>query len=134
MTQYLNPTGMGDYSQFGLSLGTATDSLAFAAGIALDTTTMRRRADAVTITDEVRIVFENLDQILGEAGLSRKDIVKTTCYLSDAEHRPEFLDAFKSELGAGPYPHRCTFILGLAADTRVQIDAIAERRLTHYES
>ncbi len=64
MTRYLNPTDVGDYSELGLSSGVATDSLVFAPGIALDRVTLRRRSDAVTIADEVRIVFEHIDLIL----------------------------------------------------------------------
>src|SRR5690606_26751740 len=94
---------------------------------AMDPETLQRRADAVTLEDEVRIAFENIDHILGEAGLSRKDIVKTTCYLSDDALRFEFIPAFKAAFGEGPYPARCTFVVGLAADLRAQIDVIAVR-------
>lgn len=127
MARYLNPAAVGDYSGLGLSSGTATDSLVFAPGIALDRATLQRRSDAVTIADEVRIVFEHIDLILAEAGLSRSSIVKTTCYLSSDDYRPEFIAAYKHEFGDGPYPARCTFVVGLAADARVQIDAIAVR-------
>lgn len=127
MTQYLNPASVGDYSGVGLSSGTATESLAFATGLAMDPTTLRRREDAVTIADEVRIAFENIDAILGEAGLSRSDVVKTTCYLRNGEHRFEFIPAFKDAFGDGPYPARCTFVVGLASNIRVQIDVIAVR-------
>lgn len=127
MTQYLNPAAIGDYSSVGLSSGTATETLAFATGLAMDPVTLTRRSDAVTIADEVRIAFENIDLILGEAGLSRRDVVKTTCYLRHDEHRSEFIPAFKTAFGDGPYPARCTFVVGLASDIRVQIDVIAVR-------
>lgn len=127
MTQYLNPAAVGDYAAAGLSSGTATESLVFAAGLAMDPDTLKRRSDAVTLADEVRIAFENLDHILGEAGLSRRDIVKTTCYLRHDEHRGELIPAYKEAFGDGPYPARCTFVVGLASDLRVQIDAIAVR-------
>ncbi len=127
MTQYLNPASVGDYSGAGLSSGTATESLAFATGLAMDPTTLRRREDAETLEDEVRIAFENIDSILGEAGLSRKDIVKTTVYLRNDSDRGALIPAYKAEFGEGPYPARCTFVVGLAADLRVQIDVIAVR-------
>ncbi|MDT0203047.1 RidA family protein [Nocardioides sp. AE5] len=127
MTQYLNPAAVGDYSGAGLSSGTATDSLVFTAGLAMDPETLRKRADAVTVADEVRIAFENIDHVLGEAGLTRRDIVKTTCYLAHDEHRFDFIPAYKEAFGDGPYPARCTFVVGLAADLNVQIDVIAVR-------
>ncbi len=131
MTQYLNPATVGDYSAVGLSSGTAFESLAFATGLAMDPETLRRRSDAVTIDDEVRIAFENIDHILGEAGLSRRDVIKATCYLRHDEHRFEFIEAYMAAYGEGPYPARCTFVLGLASDIRVQIDVIAARSVQH---
>jgi 2-iminobutanoate/2-iminopropanoate deaminase len=127
MTAYLNPTELGDFSAAGLSSGTATDVFVYAAGLALDPTTMRRRADATTVGDETRICLRNIDLILAEAGLTCGDIVKTTCYLRDDTYRMEFIEAYREAFGAGPYPARATFVLGLASDLRVQIEAVAMR-------
>lgn len=127
MVDYLNPSSIQFDPKMGLSSGAATESLVFAAALALDLTTMKRNVDAVTIADEVRIVFQNLDDILGEAGLSRRDIVKTTCYLRNDEDRFDFIAAYKEQIGAGPFPARCTLTVGLASDVRVQIEAIAVR-------
>lgn len=127
MIRYLNPPQLGDYSAAGLSSGTATDVFVYAAGLALEHSTMKRRIDAFTIHDETRICLENIGIILAEEGLGLRDIVKTTCYLRDESYRGEFIEAYKAMFDPGPYPARCTFVLGLASDLRVQIEAIAAK-------
>ncbi|MGQ7937545.1 RidA family protein [Paraburkholderia sp. D1E] len=129
MTRYLNPPELGDYSAAGLSSGTATDLFVYAAGLALDPTTMRRRVDAASIGDETRICLRNIETLLAEEGLTLRDVVKTTCYLRDESYRGEFIEAYREKLGAGPYPARCSFVLGIASDLRVQIEAIAARNI-----
>ncbi|MBF6245661.1 RidA family protein [Nocardia elegans] len=127
MIDYLNPAELGDYSALGLSSGTASDTFVYAAGLAMDSVTMRRRTDAETVADETRICLENIAAILAGAGLGLGDVVKTTCYLRDEAYRGEFIEAYKGVFGAGPYPARCTFVLGIASDLRVQIEAVAVR-------
>lgn len=125
MTDYLNPQELGDFSGAGLSSGVASDVFVYAAGLALDPKTMKRRADAASIGEETRICLANIEKILAEAGLGLRDIVKTTCYLRDESCRGEFIEAYKAAFDPGPYPARCSFVLGLAADLRVQIEAVA---------
>ncbi|MEU6561621.1 RidA family protein [Nocardia nova] len=127
MIDYLNPAELGDYSASGLSSGTASDTFVYAAGLAMDPATMRRRADAGTVAEETRICLRNIAVILAETGLGLADVVKTTCYLRDETCRGEFIEAYKDVFGAGPYPARCTFVLGIASDLRVQIEAVAVR-------
>ena len=126
-TQYLNPSEIGDYTNMGLSSGTATDKFVYTAGLAMDPKTFKRRADAVSIADETRICLENVKIVLAEVGLTLKDIVKTTCYVREDSYRKEFREAYTEIFGAGPYPARCTFVLGIASDLRVQIEVIAAR-------
>lgn len=127
MTQFLNPAVIGDFSGAGLSSGVATESLVYAAGLALDPVTTRRRGDAATISDEVQICLENIGTILAEAGLTLDDVVKTTCYLRSDDYRREFIHAYRAAFNPHRYPARCTFVLGLASDLRVQIEAVAVR-------
>ena len=129
MTEFLNPSQLGDFASAGLSSGAATDVFVYAAGLALDPSTLKRRADAETIAAETRICLRNIEAILAQAGLSLRHVVKTTCYLSHGSHRGEFIAAYKEMFDPGPYPARCTFVLGLAADLRVQIEAVAVRNL-----
>ena len=127
MIDYLNPPEIGDFASVGLSSGTATEVFVYAAGLALDPETMRRRDDADTIGDETRICLANIGTILAEAGLTLRDVVKTTCYLRDDAYRGDFIEAYRAAFGAGPYPARSTFVLGIASNLRVQIEAVAIR-------
>jgi 2-iminobutanoate/2-iminopropanoate deaminase len=123
MATYLNHESRpGD--RYGLSSGVAAGPYAFAAGMALDYETLRRPADA-TIADEVRICLERIATTLARGGFTLKDIVKTTCWLSDDAHRAEFWAAYRDVFAPGPYPTRVTLVAGLAGDCRVEIDAIA---------
>jgi 2-iminobutanoate/2-iminopropanoate deaminase len=45
--------------------------------------------------------------------------------LSQDSYRSEFWDAYKRGLEPGPYPARSTYVAGVAADCRVQLDAVA---------
>lgn len=127
MTEFLNPAVIGDYSAAGLSSGVGTEVFTYAAGLAMDPATQKRRADADSIAAETRICLENIGVILADAGLGLRDVVKTTCYLRDEAYRGEFITAYKEVFDPGPYPARCTFVLGLASDLRVQIEAVAVR-------
>lgn len=109
----------------GVSRGVVTDHFAYASAVAIDVGTMKRLAGADTIGNETRICLEGIEDTLREAGLSRRDIVKTTCYLRDESYRMEFLEAYKAFFGDGPYPCRCTVVLGIAGDCRVQVEATA---------
>ncbi|GEE01646.1 hypothetical protein nbrc107696_22480 [Gordonia spumicola] len=126
MTQYINP-GDGLYPTFGMNPGVATRDFVFAGGMALDLTTLTRKAEADTIADETRIALEEIEAILAEAGCTLKDVVKSTCYLTDDSYRQEFWTAYKEKFGEGPYPARTTVAVGIAGDCRVEIDVIARR-------
>jgi 2-iminobutanoate/2-iminopropanoate deaminase len=127
MPRFLNPSDQPDFRPFGLSLGAETDPYVFAAGMACDTENATRMKEAVTIADETRICLEMVDAVLRQAGCTLKDVVKTTCYLHDRHYYPEFVAAYREFFGDGPYPARCTFYVGIGADCRVEIDAIAVR-------
>lgn len=128
MLTYLNPPELGDTSAFGVSHGVATDSLVFVSGLALDTQTMKLRTDAETVADEVNICWNNIGVQLAMVGLTIADVVKTTCYLSSEQDRGEFIQADRAALAPwGPFPARETFVLGIASNLRVLIEAVAIR-------
>jgi 2-iminobutanoate/2-iminopropanoate deaminase len=127
---FLNPPG-GPGEKYGLSSGAAAGDYVFAAGMALDFGTLKRRSDAVSVSDEVRLCLDSIERVLGLAGATLGDIVKTTCWLSDESDRAEFLAAYKHRFGDGPYPARATLVAGLAGECRVQIDALAMRSAGH---
>ncbi|MFG2658479.1 RidA family protein [Streptomyces sp. NPDC048425] len=109
------------------STGVTVGDFTFATVTALDPATGRRAGDTVTITDEIRRCFASIDDVLGQAGLTRADLIKTTCWVSDDAHRPEFLEAYLSECAPGVYPERVTMRAGLPGDCRVAIEAVAAR-------
>jgi 2-iminobutanoate/2-iminopropanoate deaminase len=127
MTRLLNPEGQPDFRPYGLSLGADTPHYVFAAGMACDTVNGTRMKEADTIANETRICLEMVDATLREAGCTLQDVVKATCYLHDRHYYKEFVDAYREFFGDGPYPARCTFYVGIGADCRVEIDAIAVR-------
>lgn len=126
MTQYINP-GDGLYPTFGMNPGVATRDFVFAGGMALDLQTLQRKAEADTIANETKIALGEIQTILAEAGCTLKDVVKSTCYLSDDSYRKEFWTAYTEVFGEGPYPARTTVAVGIAGDCRVEIDVIARR-------
>ena len=122
--QYLNPRN-DPYEKYGLNPGAVANGFVFAGGMALDLNTLKRLPEAVTIADETRLALKEIEDVIAAAGCSLRDIVKVTCYLSDDSYRREFWEAYTEVMGPGPYPARCTFVVGIAGDCRVEIDAIA---------
>lgn len=126
MTKFLNPENL-PYPNFGLNPGVATNGYVFAGGMALDLHKLERLAEADTIAAETKLCLKEIEGILKAAGCTLRDVVKTTCYLSDDAYRAEFWQAYTEVFAPGPYPARCTFVVGIAGDCRVEIDAIAVR-------
>ncbi|MFF0492571.1 RidA family protein [Nocardia sp. NPDC004068] len=126
MTEYLNPWNL-PYPNFGMTPGVATKDYVFAGGMALDLDTLRRKPEADTIADETRIALAEVEALLAAAGCTLRDVVKTTCYLSDDSYRKEFWETYTEIFAPGPYPARTTFVVGIAGGCRVEIDVIAVR-------
>lgn len=126
MTEYLNPDNLL-YPSYGMNPGVATKDYVFAGGMAMDLETLRRKPEADTIAEETKIALAEIESVLAAAGCTLRDVVKTTCYLSDDSYRKEFWEAYTEVFAPGPYPARTTFVVGIAGDCRVEIDAIAAR-------
>ena len=99
MTNFLNPDPAS-----GQSGGVATQPLVFASSNALDSTSMKRVKEADTVGNETRIVLERINATLAEAGCSLRDVVKTTCYISDWAHQGGFRSAYTEAFEPGRYP------------------------------
>ncbi|WP_341953611.1 Rid family detoxifying hydrolase [Salinibacterium sp. TMP30] len=111
------PAPGGAYSQavkggglvsFSGQVGLEPDSGALADGVAAQT----------------RQALKNLDAVLKAAHVSKGDVIKTTCFLTDianfAEFNKEYEDFF------GPYkPARSTVGVGLAGSYLIEIEAFA---------
>lgn len=123
-TTFLNPRN-APFPEYGLNPGAAANGFVFAGGMAFDFDTMQRRADAGTVANETLLCLEEIEEIIETAGCTRRDIVKVTAYLSDDAYRGEFWQAFRDFFAPGPFPARCTFVVGIAGGCRVELDAVA---------
>jgi 2-iminobutanoate/2-iminopropanoate deaminase len=97
----------------------------YASSLAIDVETMRRVPEAATVAQETNVVLDRIQVRLSQSGLTLRDVIKTTCYVSDEAYRMEMIEAYKKRFAPGPYPARVTVALGLAGDCRVQIEAVA---------
>ena len=79
------------------------------------------------IGQATRRVLDNLMLVLAEAGLSLKDVVKTTIFLADLGDFPMVNDVYASYFKA-PFPARATVqVAALPKGAMIEIDAIAVR-------
>lgn len=87
-----------------------------------------RRIVGETIDPQTKQALENLDAVLREAGLGRKEVLKTTVWLRDAADFAGFNDAYAAFFG-DHRPARSTVVATLVASgARVEIEAVAARR------
>jgi 2-iminobutanoate/2-iminopropanoate deaminase len=78
-----------------------------------------------TIETQTRQTLENVRAVLAEANASLADVIKVQVFLVDADDFPGLNDAY-AEVMPEPYPARSAFeVSNLAADVRVEIEAIA---------
>jgi 2-iminobutanoate/2-iminopropanoate deaminase len=71
-------------------------------------------------------VLHNLAAVLGAAGVSFDDVVKTTVYLADMGHFPTVNAVYSRFLPREPFPARATVqVAGLPRGALIEIDAIA---------
>jgi len=115
------PAPVGPYSQ-----ALAAGPFVFVSGqIPLDAQGRLVAGDIVIQTVQV---IENLKAILAAAGLSLKDVVKTTVYLADLADFQEMNRAYAEFFPQTP-PARTTIqAAGLPRGVSVEIDAIAVKR------
>lgn len=74
---------------------------------------------------QTRQTLENVRAVLAAADASLSDVVKVQVFLLNADDFPGLDDAY-AEVMPEPYPARSAFEVGdLAADVRVEIEAIA---------
>ncbi len=105
------------------SAGVACDGWLFLSGQGpLDMKTGKRVPG--TIEEETTRTLANLDRVLEEAGCTRDDVVKCTCYLADMNDFEGFNRAY-GEFFIGVRPARTTVGAALMKTIRVEIDAIA---------
>jgi 2-iminobutanoate/2-iminopropanoate deaminase len=71
--------------------------------------------------------FDNLELVLGDAGLSMDNVIKCNVYLTDMLDFPAMNSAYSRRF-AKPYPARTTVaVAGLPLNARVEIEMVAKK-------
>lgn len=76
------------------------------------------------IAEQAEQAIANLRDVLRSEGLDLGDVVKTTVWLTAADHAAG-MNAVYAEHFPQPYPTRSTVISGLVADADIEIEAMA---------
>ena len=77
------------------------------------------------IEEETERVIKNLEGILTEAGLTLKDVVKTTVYLTDLGHFGRVNQVYEKFFGESKPARACVQVAALPKGAQVEIDAVA---------
>jgi 2-iminobutanoate/2-iminopropanoate deaminase len=113
------PAAIGPYSQAVIANG-----FLFTAGqIALDP--VAGQIVQGGIVEQTERVMENLHAVLGAAGVSWNEVVKTTVYLHDLSHFPTVNEIYGRWLGDARPARSTVQVPGLPRGALVEIDAIA---------
>lgn len=115
------PQALGPYS-----VAVESGGFVFISGqVAIDPSTGERAPDDVAM--QARQIMENVGAILGDAGLTYQDIVKTTIFLVDMAEFALVNEVYGAYFGATP-PARSTIgVAALPGGFRVEIEVIASR-------
>jgi 2-iminobutanoate/2-iminopropanoate deaminase len=108
------------------SQGIDAGSLIFVSGqLGVDVATGRVPDDVET---EMRNLMSAIEAVVREAGLTMKDVVKTTIFVTSFDDY-DVINRVYGEFFSRPHPARSTVkVAGLLLDARVEIEAIALRR------
>lgn len=121
-TEIKHPEKKFTYGLF--SAGVAVDGWLYISGQGpLDMST--GKAVPGTIEEETRLTLQHVDEILGEAGITRDHVVRCTCYLADLGDFEGFNRAY-GEFFTGIRPARATVQAGLMKGIKVEIEAVAK--------
>ena len=115
------PAAIGPYSQ-----AIVTDRLVFVSGqVPIDPAT--GKVVVGDIRAEARQSLANVAAVLGAAGCSTSDVVKTTVYLTDMADFAAVNEVYESFFSR-PYPARSAVaVKALPKGARVEVECIAER-------
>lgn len=118
----------GALQNYPLSPAIETEHQVIVSGtVAFDEQTGHRLAAVETIQAETKWCLDMIAKLLGLAGCSLRDVIKTTVYLADREYYGAMNEAYSEYWDQGDFPTRATLVVGLVSDCRVEIDAIAEK-------
>lgn len=115
------PAAIGPYSQ-----GIVYGEMVYTSGqIPLDPKTGNLVGDS--IEEQSRQALENLKAVLEAAGSSLKDVVKTTCFLSDMGNFGAFNQVYAEYFQEKP-ARSCVAVRELPKQALVEVEAVAVRR------
>jgi 2-iminobutanoate/2-iminopropanoate deaminase len=118
----------GALQNYPLSPAIETDHSVIVSGtVAFDETTGHRLAELDTIQAETKWCLDMIAKLLGLAGCSLRDVVKTTVYLADRDYYAAMNEAYSEYWDQGDFPTRATLVVGLVSDCRVEIEATATK-------
>ena len=113
------PNAIGPYSQ-----AVKANGFVFASGqIPLDPATMQIIEGG--IREQTERVMNNLSAVLGAAGSSLDQVVKTTVFLADLSDFVEMNEVYGRFFGETPPARSTVQVARLPRDVRVEIDVIA---------
>jgi 2-iminobutanoate/2-iminopropanoate deaminase len=113
------PSAIGPYSQ-----GIVTMGFLFTAGqIPLDPESGKMVEGG--IVEQTDRVMQNLQEVLGAAGATWSDVVKTTVYLHDLSNFPTVNEVYGKWLGDARPARSTVQVTALPRGAMVEIDAIA---------
>ncbi len=79
------------------------------------------------IVNQSKQVFENMKEVLNEAGMGFENVVKTTAFLTDLSNFATFNEIYASYFVA-PYPARsCVEVSKLPKNVLVEVECIAKK-------
>ena len=79
------------------------------------------------VTEQTARVFDNLEAVLADAGLTMDDVIKCNVFLTTMDDFPE-MNAVYGARFAEPFPARSTVaVAGLPLGARVEIELVALR-------
>ena len=114
------PAAIGPYSQ-----ATIAGGFLFTAGqIPLDPATME--VVAGDVVPQTKQVMANLAAVLAKAGVTWKDVVKTTVFLQDMADFPRFNEVYAAALGDARPARSTVQVAALPRGVSVEVELIAK--------
>ena len=80
-----------------------------------------------TISEQTRQVLKNISAILKQAGMTKINVVKTTCYLRDMNNFQEMNNIYAEVFSEDPPARATVEVSRLPKDVLIEIEAIAIR-------
>lgn len=112
------PAAIGPYSQ-----AIIVDKFLFASGqIPINPTT--GNVETIGITDQAEQVMRNIGAVLAEAGTDYKNVVKTTCFLTDMADFAAFNAVYANYFTENP-ARSCVAVKQLPKDVTCEVEVIA---------